>query len=135
MLFICLLFCSSAYSDDNKTEHRELAFELIQTMGFDKVFKSQFEAQMITLKKMAPEISESMWEVFFSKIDYVVIKDDMIDAYVKYYTREDLIELIKFIKTPVGQKMNALGPQIYMEVSTTVSNRFSNWAREALAEL
>ena len=52
--------------------------------------------------------------------------DQMVPIYAKYYTQQDMDDLIAFYDTPLGKKLSTVQPQITLE-SMSVAQQ---WAAE-----
>ncbi|MHA3044068.1 DUF2059 domain-containing protein [Riemerella anatipestifer] len=59
--------------------------------------------------------SDAFWDGLEKRIKPEELIDIIIPIYDKYYTEEDVDELIKFYKTPVGKKVISTMPDIYRD--------------------
>lgn len=76
------------------------------------------EKERITgeLKKRVLSFNEKFRKRLPEVVDYSqFIKDTMYPLYDKFYTEKDLIDLVNFYKTPIGQKMVNSTPQLVKE--------------------
>ena len=77
----------------------------------DQIVSQMFERY----KTMRPEIPGEFWDRLYSKFDMTELVDLMIPVYQKYLTEEEVLGLIEFNKTPLGQKMIAINPPMMAE--------------------
>ena len=62
----------------------------------------------------------------FSEEALLSLMDRMVPIYAKYYTQQDMDDLIAFYDTPLGKKLSTVQPQITLE-SMSVAQQ---WAAE-----
>lgn len=62
----------------------------------------------------------------FSEEALLSLMDQMVPIYAKYYTQQDMDDLIAFYDTPLGKKLSTVQPQITLE-SMSVAQQ---WAAE-----
>lgn len=76
----------------------------------------QIAQQMISSYKDAyTNVPEKFWDEFIDEIDVEGMSKIIIPIYDKYFTEEDIDQLIIFYKSPIGQKMLELYPKISVE--------------------
>ncbi|KQS89144.1 DUF2059 domain-containing protein [Chryseobacterium sp. Leaf394] len=68
-------------------------------------------------KEVYPNISEEFWNEFSKEIKASDLEDLIVPIYLKYYSEEDLNNLISFYRTPIGKKIIASTPLIMKESS------------------
>ena len=104
---------------------RDLILRLMQANGTRESMGRIF-AQII--KGVPPENAATFNEIF--KVDEVLLR--LVPIYDKYYTDDDLGELINFYRSPVGQKVIAATPAIMQEAMTVSANYFKERIPENL---
>lgn len=63
------------------------------------------------------DMSKKMLNRFVEKFDSKDVKDEMIALYHKYYTNEEISELLKFYRSPLGMKTIEKMPELMNESS------------------
>lgn len=86
----------------------------------------QLAGNMVSsFKKSFAGVPDEFWDSIVKKLDPDTITNLVIPIYQKYYTDEDIQQLIVFYQTPLGKKVIASTPQI-MQESMQVGQ---NWGR------
>lgn len=89
-----------------------------------KNLSQQIVTQLLNeLKSDYPEVPLKFWESFAAEIKSDELVDEIIPVYKKYFTNEEIKQLIAFYQTPVGKKTITIIPQIYQE-SYEVGKRY-----------
>ncbi len=89
--------------------------EFIKITGADKIAISSMQTYMEQLKKNAPGISDEFLKRFAAEFTAEKMVQLYVPIYAKYYTESDIDELIRFYKSPVGQKTISVMPSILQE--------------------
>lgn len=103
--------------------------KLLEVTGA-KTLTEQLINQMInSMKSEYPEVPTKFWDTFVAEIN----ADEMIKEYIllydKYFTNEEITQMIAFFETPVGKKNLTVFPQISQE-SVTIGTRYGRAAAE-----
>jgi hypothetical protein len=99
-------------------------------MGMDAI------DQMLVLQRQAnPEIPEQFWIEFRKEISANGLTDLIIPSYEKYFTHEDIKDLIDFYESPVGRKMLENQPQLVAESKLAGQQWGSDVAQRVMARL
>jgi hypothetical protein len=77
------------------------------------------------LRAAMPAVPARFWNDFAAEIDANEVIELSVAAYVKRFSREELLALIAFYQTPVGQKLGRLLPAI----TTDVMAAGTEWGR------
>lgn len=116
ILFI-LVFLSvihGAFSQATTSKDKKVR-ELLEVTGSGKMGAMMAQQMISTFQKLYPDVPEEVWEKFKEGMN----ADDFINmtapVYSKYYDEEELDKLIAFYKTPLGQKVITVSPQIMQE--------------------
>lgn len=108
LLFLCT---TQTYSQASESK----VMDLLESTGMAEMAK-QSMVQMINMQKQSnPEVPEQFWIDFQKEANTEELMKLMIPIYRKYYTDEDITELIAFYKTPIGQKTLAVTPALMQE--------------------
>lgn len=97
--------------------------------GSDATLKMIPEQILSMIEQQAPALPESVKveiQAMFSEEALLSLMDRMVPIYAKYYTQQDMDDLIAFYDTPLGKKLSTVQPQITLE-SMSVAQQ---WAAE-----
>jgi hypothetical protein len=79
---------------------------------------TQAVAQAIPgMKKAMPQLPDEFWERFRAKVTEDTFETLMVPIYDKHFTHKDIKGLLKFYRSPVGQKAIAVMPAVLKESS------------------
>ncbi|MEK7308393.1 MAG: DUF2059 domain-containing protein [Nitrospirota bacterium] len=120
------ILCSFAKADE--VSHRASAEELLLLTNTDKMLKpiwkqtetmvEQQYVQMGAPEELRPVLNKytsKMLKVFEEEFNWVKIKDDYINIYVKTYSEEEIRAISEFYKSPAGKKFIEKMPQLTQE--------------------
>nr|WP_159063722.1 DUF2059 domain-containing protein [Thaumasiovibrio occultus] len=105
------LFSPSLWAD----EYRDTAESLLDVMQFDSLFEQMIEGMIESQVQADPslEIYEPVYRDFFNEfLEAETMREHAVDLYMEFYSQEELVALIAFYQTPVGQKTLQLMPEI-----------------------
>ncbi|WP_426480832.1 DUF2059 domain-containing protein [Chryseobacterium sp. R2ACT005] len=91
----------NAFSQSNEAKLKEL----ITLTRSDKMLSIAFQQFMDHYNNRYKDLPDSFWDEFKKDMSSEKIFALYIPVYKKYFTDSDVDELIKFYKTPAGQKM------------------------------
>ena len=75
------------------------------------------------------------FDKFHAKLDVQQLVDMAIPAYKKYYSDEEIKQLIAFYQTPLGQKMMDVAPKLVAETQAAGQNWGAQLGRECMQEV
>ena len=70
---------------------------------------------IVTFQKTYPKVDQKIWDELANEIKAEDLIALMIPIYDKYYTEEDVDQLIAFYNTPIGKKSTEVLPAISQE--------------------
>ncbi|SHH85889.1 hypothetical protein SAMN05421866_3970 [Chryseobacterium oranimense] len=109
LITILSLFIGTlAFSQASEAKIREF----IKITGADKMAIAAVEQYILQFKERRADIPEEFWSEFAAEVTSDKMTDLYIPIYAKYYTESDLDELIKFYKSPIGQKTLKVMPSL-----------------------
>jgi hypothetical protein len=76
---------------------------------------------------ISSERSKEIMESFMQEakaMSMKMINDDMVTLYDKYFTQDEIDDLIKFYKTPSGQKYIEVMPEISKDLMTVMMQKY-----------
>ena len=132
VFFICILSFSAFSQTTVKKEKIKKMFELT---GSAKSGEQLVEQIITTLQKANPDVEQEFWDGCKKDLNMGDIVNLLIPIYDKYYTEEDIDQLIKFYDTPIGKKMIETSPKISQEmlaISMGLGKGLSDKIREKL---
>jgi hypothetical protein len=133
----------SANSKVDPTKEADIR-QLIQLTGADKLADQMMSTMEANLKPglmnaFPPgEYREKLVTLFFEKIHskaIVGIQQITIPAYDKYFTDEEIREMIAFYQTPIGKKAVTVMPQLMNDVLQATQSWSQQLGRESLQEV
>lgn len=111
LLIFALLIFSISFAQTKNDKIKEL---MVLTGAGD--MGADFAKQLITQYKTAySHVPEKFWTDFSSEIKASDLENLVIPIYDKYYSEQDINDLIKFYNSPVGKKTISVLPQIMRE--------------------
>ena len=125
--FIAMLFTVSVHAQQPSDEMKKDLGTLLDLTGALKIGEqmgSMISQQILTAmnsqgRTAPPEVSQLIIDVVREHISDFVGSDSseagLVAIYAKYYTHDDVKELLKFYQSPLGEKMLEVGPQIALE--------------------
>ncbi|HSH65205.1 MAG TPA: DUF2059 domain-containing protein, partial [Bacteroidia bacterium] len=96
-LFICISTLSAFSQESPK---RIKIKELLELTGSAKVGLMVTKSLIATFQNSYPKVEQKFWDDFSNEIKAEDMIDILVPIYDKYYTDDDLDQLIAFYKTP-----------------------------------
>ena len=93
----------SAYSQVDSTTHH--ARELLEVTGSGNLGLKMMQNIFNSFKNQFPRVPGEFWDELSKEITGKELIEQVIPIYSKYYTDEELVKLIEFYKSPLGQKV------------------------------
>lgn len=116
---------TTSQSANNQEEKINNIKELMAITGEEKL-SQQIRTQLINgMRSQVPQVPQEFWNTLAEEMDSDSdkMKNQIIAIYSKYFTNEDIKELIAFYKTPLGRKVTNVLPQVTRE-SGEVGQRY-----------
>ena len=111
ILLAILLFTSVfAFSQTDKVE-KDIK-ELLVLTGSAQLGKQVASQMFDSFEKMYPQVPAEFWNEFKKEMKTDDLINLMVPIYKKYYTHDEIKDLIKFYKTPIGQKTISVMPSV-----------------------
>ncbi|MCF6404941.1 DUF2059 domain-containing protein [Chitinophaga filiformis] len=110
---ICLAFVSNAFSQTTSKEKK--IKEMLELVGSGKLGVQVAQQMLSNFQERFTSVPAEFWEKMKASIHAEDLVNLTIPVYAKYYTEEDLDQVIAFYKTPAGRKVIAVTPQIVQE--------------------
>ncbi len=103
---------SSNAQEIEKTNNIKKLFELIGVKNLSRQILTEL---LNNVKSDYPQVPQKFWDKFAAEFKSDDLVDEIIPIYKKYYTNEEIKQLITFYQTPLGQKTITVLPQVYQE--------------------
>ena len=106
--------------------------KLLKVSGADKMSSQIFDAMIAQFKPLAPNAN---WAEIKRKANLDGLLYECVPVYDKYYTHDDIKQLIKFYESPLGKKLVDTSPLV-MNESMAIGQRWGEkLAQVIMAEL
>lgn len=89
--------------------------ELMAITGMEKLLDQMVGQMMSGFQQELPTVPGEVWTRMAKKMNGAEVIELLIPLYDRYYTEDDLRQVIAFYKTPVGQKLMKTLPAITQE--------------------
>ncbi|MDZ8068856.1 MAG: DUF2059 domain-containing protein [Nostoc sp. DedQUE08] len=103
--------------------------KLLEITGAKNVSRQILTQLLNDFKSEYPQVPQKFWNTFAAELKIDDIVNEIIPIYNKYFTNEEIKQIIAFYQTPLGQKTITVIPQITQE-STAVGIRYGKVAVE-----
>ena len=110
ILLIGICFSNNYYNQKEKDIILLMEKTEVTEMGIQVVLE-----MIDSFKEMAPEVPDKFWRDFVTEMKTDDIINLHLPIYNKYYTHQDIKDLIKFFDSPIGKKMIKMQPYILQE--------------------
>ncbi|MDZ8223672.1 DUF2059 domain-containing protein [Nostoc sp. ChiVER01] len=107
-----LIAPSSNAQQIEKTNNIKKLFELTGVKNLSRQILNQL---LNNVKSDYPQVPQNFWDKFATEFNSDDLVDEIIPIYNKYFTNEEIKQLITFYQTPLGQKTITVIPQISQE--------------------
>jgi hypothetical protein len=112
VVFMLLLVSQTYAGDSQKVKDIKT---LLKLTGSVEMSLSAMDQIIESLKKVQPDIPEEFWSEFRKEVSADDLIDLIVPIYNKYYSEQDVKDLIVFYKSPLGQKVTKTLPSISQE--------------------
>jgi len=113
LFIVSVLFYVNGYSQSESKKAKIL--EMISLTGVDKIGMQMMDNVMNSFKNRDNSIPDDFWIEVKKEVNSEELINLYIPIYDKYYTEEDLEDLVKFYKSPIGKKVTSIMPQMMNE--------------------
>jgi uncharacterized protein len=126
-----------AQADQLEKQLPEIIWQAVSGMNEMKLLsrteREQLHQEVLTSSSI---MNRKMYELLQSKIDFgLVVEEISVDLYDKYFTEEELRDLVAFNKSATGRKVIEKMPQLYSESMARASDVLGPKIIEAIREL
>lgn len=86
--------------------------ELISITGARDVTKQILNQSVDAMKSQFTQVPQKFWDEFRAGVSADELINRLIPIYNKYFTDQDIKQLIAFYQTPLGKKLISVNPQV-----------------------
>jgi hypothetical protein len=89
--------------------------QLLTITGASSLSQQVVTQLLMSMKAQYPQVPQKFWDAFLNQFKPDDLVNELIPIYSKYYSNEDINQLIAFYQTPLGKKTIAVLPQLTQE--------------------
>jgi len=115
IIFVFILVIGTSFFNVYGQTKNDDIIKLLKISGSDKLADQMMIAMIPQFKKIVPSIPDIFWEKFKEKLNMDDFLYLCVPIYSKYYTHDDIKQLIKFYESPLGKKMVEVTPLLSQE--------------------
>lgn len=97
------------------TSKEQKVRQMLELTGTAKIGVQTVNTLLATFQRQYPNVSKEFWNEISRKVNAEELINLVTPIYAKYYTEEDLDQIILFYNSPAGKKVTATLPQITQE--------------------
>ncbi len=119
LIVFCLYLGLPGFVAAQSNDYLKSVEELLSVSGSGAVLQKIIPSMLSMLKEQIPIIPDAYWnelEQEITKTAPAELAIMIVPVYRKYLSQEELNEIIAFYKTPAGQKLATVSPQISAEL-------------------
>jgi len=105
---------TSAFGIYGQTKNDDI-LKLLRVSGADKMADQMMALIIPQFKQLVPGIPDAFWVKFREKLNMDDLLFACIPAYSKFYTHDEIKQLIKFYESPLGKRMVEVTPLLTQE--------------------
>lgn len=109
--------------------------ELMTLTGAGNLGMQMMNTLLPNLQRMAPQVPASFWQEFAKEIDPNELVAIVVPIYQRHFTESEIQEMIRFYKTPTGQKFTRELPLVTQESVAAGQQWGQQIAQRAIAKL
>jgi len=127
IIISCFLFGGIISAQTKKDDIRELFTLLDPGQMIDKIFENMIDVFKHHGNTQIRQEDQQEFTTYLTQevkaMTDNLINEHMLNIYDKYFTHEEVKNLIKFYKTPTGKKMITTMPDIQKDIMTIMMNK------------
>jgi len=111
---LAIIIGTSAFGIYGQTKNDDI-LRLLRVSGADKLADQMMTAIIPQFKQLVPGIPDAFWVKFRQKLNMDDLLIACVPAYSKFYTHDEIKQLIKFYESPLGKRMVEVTPLLTQE--------------------
>ncbi|WP_086836071.1 DUF2059 domain-containing protein [Nostoc sp. 106C] len=101
--------------------------KLLEITGARNLSRQVINQMFVALKGEYPQVPQKFWDTFLAELKPDDMINEFIPIYNKYFTNDEIKQIIAFYQTPLGQKTLTVIPQLSRE-SAAIGIRYGKEA-------
>lgn len=115
LLLFAFVVVLSSTSFAQTTPKSQKVRKLLEVTGSANLSKQMIDNIVEMYKQSYSDVQQTFWEEFRKEANMEELQNLIIPIYEKYYTEEELTQLIAFYESPLGRKVVQTLPQVMQE--------------------
>jgi hypothetical protein len=111
---LAIIIGTSTFGIYGQTKNDDI-LKLLRVSGSDKMADQMMTVLIPQFRQLVPGIPDAFWVRFREKINIEDLLIACVPAYSKYYTHDEIKQLIKFYESPLGKRMVEVTPLLTQE--------------------
>lgn len=112
VILLCVLLTAFCTANAQQKTAEENIKELLRLTGSGEIGVQMITQMVTSYKEQMPDVPAEFWDGFMKEVNPDDLVNLVVPVYAKYYTEKDVLELIAFYKSPLGQKLTRSLPFI-----------------------
>jgi hypothetical protein len=125
---------TGVFSAYGQTKHDDI-LTLLRISGSDKLADQLMDTMMPQFKQLVPNVPDAFWSRFRERLNTDDLLYACIPVYDKYYTHDEIRQLIAFYETPLGRKVVEVTPPLTQETMAIGQKWGEKLGRDIVNEL
>ncbi len=97
---------------DVDQELHDDVLKLLQVSGAEAMAEQMWQQMMANFREMLPNVPDEFWDGMEAEMDLGALLVALVPAYTENLTHQDILDLIDFYESDLGQRLVAAQPQI-----------------------
>jgi hypothetical protein len=114
ILVFAIVIGTSAFGIYGQTKNDDI-LKLLRISGTDKMAEQMMSALIPQFKQLVPDIPDVFWVKVSENLNIDDLLTACVPAYNKFYTHDEIKQLIKFYESPLGKRMVEVTPLLAQE--------------------
>ncbi len=118
ILFLLITSTSCTTLSDKSKETSSMKEDVIRLLEVTEsiaLSKQMLLPMLDTLSQTNPEIPQEIWKRLYDSFDADLIISEIVPLYLKYFTHEDIKNMLDFYTSPTGEKTIEIMPALIQE--------------------
>ena len=115
--FICIVLFAIGISvfNVNSQNINDDILRMLRVSGTDKLADQVMDAMILQFQQLGLGIPNTFWAKFREKVNMDDLLFACVPVYAKYYTRDEIRQLITFYESPLGKRLVEVTPKLTQE--------------------
>ena len=137
---VCVLATAGPALGQAKIDKAEKAKQddirkLMKLTGSAEVGKQVMDQLFVSFKQSMPNVPAEFWDGISKKVDVDEMVELIVPIYAKYFSHDEIRELIKFYQSPLGKKLTKVLPDVTRESMAAGQKWGTKLAEEVMKEI